>query len=186
MDEQIDKTQPLPKTKAELIERIDHARRALDVATAGLSEAQLTAPGLSGGWSVKDHLAHLGAWELGIAALLRKEPRYPAMGLDGPPAPGEDADDLNKVIDERNKALSLEDVRSMLRDAQQGLLDALVPLSDEDLRKTYSHYQPDEPGDDSGEPIMRWIAGNTYEHYAEHLEWIGALVRSKLFRSAES
>ena len=50
--------------------------------------------------------------------------------------------------------------------------------SDADLRKTYSHYQPDEPGEDSGEPIMRWVAGNTYEHYAEHQEWIEALIKS--------
>jgi hypothetical protein len=35
------------------------------------------------------------------------------------------------------------------------------------LLKTYSHYQPDEPGDDSGEAVLRWVVGNssgTTEH----------------------
>ena len=56
------------------------------------------------------------------------------------------------------------------------MLTTLAGLSDEDLFKTYSYYQPDEPGDDSGDPILNWIMGNTYEHYAEHQAWIEALL----------
>jgi hypothetical protein len=67
-------------------------------------------------------------------------------------------------------------VLAALRDGQQQLLDALDGLTDADLFKTYSHYQPDEPGKDSGAPILGWIAGNTYAHYAEHQGWIQALV----------
>ena len=41
---------------------------------------------------------------------------------------------------------------------------------DADLQKPYSHYQPKDP--DEKRPVVGWVAGNTYEHYAEHIDWI--------------
>jgi hypothetical protein len=174
MDEGLD-TQPavLPQTKADLIGRIAQARAALDLLIAPLSDEELVAPGPDDGWSVKDHLAHLAAWERGIVALLQRRPRYEAMGLDRETYLGaRTADDVNAVLYERAKDLPLAGVLDDLRETQTALLDALAPLSDGDLARTYSHYQPDEPGTDSGEPVTKWIAGNTYEHYAEHVAWL--------------
>jgi len=173
---------PLPEDKADALERIERARAALDQTIAALSEAQLVAPGPHEGWSVKDHLAHLATWEAGLAALLRKQHRYAAMGVDDvdeETALSSDADALNAIIYARTKNRSLADVRGALRDAQQLLLEALAALSEDDLRKTYSHYQPDEPGEDSGEPILGWIAGNSYDHYAEHQRWIEELIQTE-------
>jgi len=171
--------QSLPKDKAEALARIDRARAALDQTIGAVSEAQLVAPGPYQGWSVKDHLAHLATWEAGLAALLRKQHRYAAMGLDDVDEEtvlSSDADALNAIIYARTKNRSLADVRGALRDAQKQLLEALATVSNEDLRKTYSHYQPDEPGEDSGAPILEWIAGNSYDHYAEHQRWIEELI----------
>ena len=86
-------------------------------------------------------------------------------------------DAINEVVYERNKGRSAPDVLADFRQAHQDVLAALGGLTEADLLRTYSHYQPDEPGEDSGAPIVRWIAGNTYEHYDEHQEWIEALVR---------
>ena len=165
------------RTKAEVLDRIQRARASLEGVTGGLSEQQLIAPAPDGGWSIKDHLAHLAAWEAGIAALLQRRPRYPAMGLDGETFLNTDEDGLNAIIYQQNSGRSLGEVRAAFRGAQRELLDALAGLTDADLLRTYSHYQPDEPGEDSGEPIVNWIAGNTYEHYDEHRSWIEALVR---------
>ena len=165
----------LPRTKAELLERIERARAALEQTISGLSDAQLVAPG-SDGWSVKDHLAHLTTWEQGIAALLERRPRYAAMHLDEQTYLTAGEDDINSIIYEHNKDRSLAEVLAAFEQGHQQVLAALAGLTDADLFKTYSHYQPDEPGEDSGEPILRWIAGNTYEHYAEHEAWIQALV----------
>ena len=164
-----------PQTKAELLPRITTSRAALDDLLAGLSDDQIVARGPGGGWSIKDHLAHLTAWEAGIDALLKREPRYAAMGIDAATFRGPEGT-LNAIIHERAKDLSLEDVRSAFVDTQRELLDALSNLTDADLLKTYSHYQPDEPGQDSGDPIVDWIVGNTCDHYDEHRAWIEALV----------
>ncbi len=165
-----------PQDKAELLDRIERARASLDEVIDGLSAGQLSAPGSDGVWSVKDHLAHLAAWELGIAALLQHRPRYGAMQLDEKTYLSTDTDGLNKIIYQQNKSRSLGEVRAAFRKAQRELLDVLGGLTDADLIKTYSHYQPDEHGEDSGAPIVSWIVGNSYNHYDEHRAWIKALV----------
>lgn len=167
-----DGSQPLPSDKAQLLERIQRARAGLEQTISQLSDAQLVAAGPDEGWSVKDHLAHLTTWEQGLAALLQGRPRYAAMHLDEETYLTAGADGLNAIIHQHNKDRSLAEVIAAFRQAHQQVLAALAELTDADLFKTYSHYQPDEPGEDSGEPILRWITGNTYEHYADHQAWI--------------
>ncbi len=166
----------LPSDKTELLERIQRARAALEQTISRVSDAQLVAPGPSEAWSVKDHLAHLTTWEQGLAALLQGRPRYAAMEVDEKTYLSADADGLNAIIYQRNKDRPLAEVLVAFRQAHEELLGALAALTDGDLFKTYSHYQPHEPGEDSGEPILRWIAGNTYEHYTEHQAWIQAVI----------
>jgi len=46
-------------------------------------------------------------------------------------------------------------------------------MSDADLRRSYNHYQPNDPRDPGDDrPVADWVAGNTYEHYAEHIRYI--------------
>ena len=49
--------------KEQLLGKIDVAWSALQESYAGLSESQLTEPGVTGEWSVKDILAHVTTWE---------------------------------------------------------------------------------------------------------------------------
>ena len=49
-------------------------------------------------------------------------------------------------------------------------------MTDDDLMRSYSSFLPDEPGEDTGAPIVGWIAGNTFGHYADHRAWIEAMV----------
>lgn len=172
-----DERRAQPQDKAELLDRIERARVSLDEVIARLGDTQLVTRGLDGRWSVKDHLAHLAAWELGIAALLQRRPRYAAMQLDEKTYLSTDADGLNEIIHQQNRGRSLGEVRLAFSEAQRELLTALGSLTDADLFESYSHYQPDEPGEDSGAPIVGWIAGNTHEHYDEHRAWIDASVR---------
>lgn len=49
--------------KQQLIDNLEASWQALKDATLGLSEAQMLTPGVTGGWSVKDILAHVSWWE---------------------------------------------------------------------------------------------------------------------------
>jgi Mycothiol maleylpyruvate isomerase N-terminal domain len=46
-----------------LLRRLDKAWAALRESYVGLSDSQLTEPGVTGDWSVKDILAHVTTWE---------------------------------------------------------------------------------------------------------------------------
>ncbi|MBU2611772.1 MAG: ClbS/DfsB family four-helix bundle protein, partial [Chloroflexi bacterium] len=50
-------------TKPELLQRIRDERRALEETLARLTPDQMLQPGASGGWTVKDVLAHISAWK---------------------------------------------------------------------------------------------------------------------------
>ena len=53
-------------------------------------------------------------------------------------------------------------------------------MSDADFELSYNHYQPNQPRDPSDDrPALEWVAGNTWEHYAEHVDWINQLRESK-------
>ncbi len=168
--------QTLPQTKSELIEQLRQSQIKLEQVLARLNDEQMTKPHDQVGWSIKDHLDHLSVWEEGIAALLEHKPRPAAMGVDAATAENASEDEINAMIRERTRSRSLSETRAALRASRQRLLHALDALTDADLLRGYSYYQPDEHGEDSSKPIVSWVVGNSSGHYLEHLPWIRAIV----------
>src|SRR5437870_13082999 len=72
--------------KQRLLRRLDTAWAALKESYAGLSDPQLTEPGVTGDWSVKDILAHVTTWErealkqLPLIIAGGRPPRYVSYG----------------------------------------------------------------------------------------------------------
>ena len=120
--------------KRELLDEIRQQRAALDDALAVLTPRQMTQPGVTrGGWSVKDVLAHLVAWQqlnLGwYEAGLRGE--KPAM-----PAPGytlRDLPRLNQMLYRRHHRRSLRAIRADYVAYHERMVDLIRGLSDADL-----------------------------------------------------
>jgi hypothetical protein len=167
----------LPQTKAELIERMETGYAALEDRLGQLSEAQLSKRPTASEWSIKDHLAHLAAYEYGIAALLRREPRWAAMQLNEQLVrDSQSFDEINAAIYQQQQERSLAEVQAAFRDAHHQLLAVLKNLTDADLFKTYADYQPHDPDANHQDPVLGWIVGNTYEHYAEHRPWMEELL----------
>jgi hypothetical protein len=123
------------------------------------------------GWTVKDHLAHIAAWEHSLLALIEGRDRSLGMGL---PEPLEGIDPINEAIRKLHETDTAEEALEYFRASHLQLITALEKLSDADLQKPYSHYQPSEP--DEERPVVGWVGGNTYEHYAEHIAWINQLI----------
>jgi len=163
-------------TKQGLLADIERAWLALHAALGRLSEEQLSDARDAAGWSVKDHVAHLAAWERSAAYFLRGRPRHEGLGVEERAYLGGKDDDINAVIYERTQGLAPAEALAELEDAHRELLAALEPLSDDDLRKTYRHYLPDEPGEGDGPLALSVVYGNSAEHYTEHLGWIQTLV----------
>ena len=167
-------------TKAELMKLIAQRRAELEAMLAPLSETQLTTPGPDG-WSIKDHLAHITAWEQSLLGLLNGVPRHQAMGLSEEVYRGH-VDGINQAIQEHNKDRPLADVLADFRQSHEAVLERLDRMTDDDLLKPYAYYLPDERDDNPSPnppPVLGWIRGNTDEHYAEHIAWIQSLLQQR-------
>jgi hypothetical protein len=153
---------------------IDKGWTELNVLVDSLGPKGLTITG-SDGWAVKDHLVHIAAWEHSLIALLDGRDRLTAMGV---PNAGDETDAINGAVWALHSKKSPEQSLAYFRDTHALLMALLSRLSDADLQQPYNHYQPNDPRDPGdNRPVVDWVAGNTYEHYAEHVGWINQLVR---------
>ena len=116
---------------------------------AGLSDSQLTEPGVTGTWSVKDLIAHVTWWEeeaLKHLPLIIKggtPPRYSTKygGIDA----------FNAQMTEQKRGRSLSEVLTQMDETHRQLVDYVQTAPEEHFSKetrfrrrlrldTYSHY----------------------------------------------
>ena len=136
-------------TRDQLLQKIEKAWAALQDAYAGLGETEMTRPGVTGEWSVKDILAHVTTWEeealksLPIIERGERPQRYSVLygGIDA----------FNAQMAEEKQALTLEQVMANLRATHQRLLELVRNAPEEQIARdtryrrrlrldTYSHY----------------------------------------------
>lgn len=156
------------------IEPIEKAWSDLAALIESLDPDQLELTG-NGRWAVKDHLAHLSAWERALLALLDGEDRKEAMGVGDA---ADDTDSINEAVWLAHRHDSGDEVLARWRSTHAALMQRLGAMSDADLRRSYNHYQPNDPRDPKDDkPVVDWVAGDTYEHYTEHLGWINQVLK---------
>lgn len=157
-----------------VVEPIEKSWDELNTLVESLGARALTLAGADG-WAVKDHLIHIAAWEHSLLALLEGTDRREAMGV----GPGVDETDaINAAVWSMHRSKSHDEAVGYFHRTHAQLMKRLAGMSDEDLRLPYNHYQPNEPRDESdNRPAVDWVAGNTYEHYAEHTDWIRQLIK---------
>lgn len=163
--------------KSDLLDKIQSSHASLLEKIRGLSDDQLTRPG-SSGWSIKDHLAHLAAWEAGMVALLQHKPRLQAMGLDSSVSWSSGTDEINDRVHQRHAGLSLSEVLQLFDDTHRQMLQVLETLTEEDLYRPYASYVPDG-SDDRRDPVIYWVVGNTFKHFDEHREYLGQIIAER-------
>jgi hypothetical protein len=141
--------------REQLLNKIDKAWTDLQESYAGLSAAQLAAPGANGDWSVKDILAHVTTWEeetleyLPLIAAGGTPPRYASLG-------GLDAFNAQKMAQKRDVAP--EEVLRQLAAVHARLRDYVQSVPEE-------HFTRDTR-------FRRRLRYDTYSHYPEHARMI--------------
>ncbi|TMC51358.1 MAG: ClbS/DfsB family four-helix bundle protein [Chloroflexi bacterium] len=157
-----------------VVEPIERSWKELDSLVESLGPSGLTVTGADG-WAVKDHLVHIAAWEHSLLALLEGADRRTAMGVAGE---AEDTDSINAAVWSLHHSKTPEAALAYFRETHSLLMKLLATMSDADLQLSYNHFQPnDRRNTDDDRPVVDWVAGNTYEHYAEHTGWINQVVR---------
>ena len=114
-----------------LLERLDKAWRDFLESYAGLSEAELLKPGVTGSWSVRDIIAHVTTWEeealkcLPLAIQGKRPPRYSVMygGIDA----------FNTRATAHKKGLALSEVLRQQSLVHHQLIDFIISVPEEYL-----------------------------------------------------
>ncbi len=146
-------------TKDDLIHLIETEWANLQSALDGLTEEQMHQPGVVGEWTIKDVLAHITAWQTRlITALFKAEKGFTPDTTEG----GQTVDQLNEKFYREMKDRSFEQVWDDLDASYYQLLTRLQGWKEKELFDAQRFKWM------KGEPFERYIAGDSYEHSAEH------------------
>ncbi len=150
-------------TKKELLEAMRTSRQAVKEQLSALQPADFLNPELDNGWTLKDLLAHLAAWQR--FTILRLEAARSGKTPDMPPLHTDaDVDVFNAQVYAENQHRPLPEVLEEF-DAAFKALVALVEALDE------AFIQGDLPQEWFGErPVHLIIAANAHWHEAEHFD----------------
>ena len=137
---------------AQLLHKIDIPWQALVESCSGLTDAQMTQPGVTGDWSVKDILGHITTWEEEALKHLphikegKRPPRYSILygGIDA----------FNALKVEENRQRSLAEVLARFEDIHNQLI-AYVETAPFSLIAAETRFR-------------RRIRLDTYGHYPIH------------------
>lgn len=156
--------------KTRLQHEIRTAYAALEEILAPLDETRMTTSGVNGDWSIKDILAHLAIWHRYLldrlqAAARNENPTLYAMSPDD-----EEVDRLNEQFYQENKSRALDEIMTGFRSSYLQIVEAVQAMKEEDLTDAQRFSWT------RGIPLWRFVAGDTYEHYLEHIgpikEWL--------------
>lgn len=136
----------------ELLEKIDDAWREFRAQVRHLGRDGLDRS-TSAGWTCRDLVAHVAAWEDATRRRLRA---FRERG-ERPGPPGE-VDDFNAKVVAEHRFVGAEAILGELETAHRMLVEEIVRLDAVD------------------DWIERIVAANTFGHYAEHAEELAAAV----------
>lgn len=149
--------------KARLLKRLAERWRALAASYAGLTEAEMLAPGVSGTWSIRDIVAHVTTWEEEALAHLPhvlaggRPPRYSVTygGIDA----------FNALTTERKRALPLAEVLRQRDDVHRRLVVFVAQVPEREFGRETR--------------FRRRLRLDTYGHYAKHAAAIAKAARGR-------
>jgi hypothetical protein len=144
--------------RQQALKRLDAAWTDFEQSFAGLSDAQLMIPGVTGQWSVRDIIAHVTWWEeealkhLPLLREGRRPPRYSVTygGIDA----------FNALMTEKREGISLAEVFRQHDEIHQRLV-AYLERAPEELFTRETRFR-------------RRLRLDTYGHYPKHANAIRA------------
>jgi hypothetical protein len=157
--------------KDELISALENGRADFLEIINNLSEGDLELPGVIDSWSVKDVLVHLTRWEAEIIKLIWQI----GKGIQPTTAHFDQlsVDETNERWYQESRARSIKFVLDDFLGVRNQTIRRVRELSQIELTDP-NHYDWL-----NGKPLWEWIAGDSFDHEAEHGEQIKAWLIKK-------
>jgi hypothetical protein len=150
--------------KEAILKELETSQEDFLDAIEGLSEERLQQPGVVGEWSIKDLLVHLTRWEAELVKLLwqAKQGKSPSTAHFSNVA----VDEMNERWFQESRPRSLEVALEDFHGVRNQTIRRVEDFNDKELTdpKRYPWLKDT--------PLWQWIAGDTFEHEAEHTDQI--------------
>src|SRR5258708_9428776 len=147
--------------RSTFLDALRAGRGEWESALAGIPSGLMTEPGLPGGWSVKDVVAHVAWSEREMVGVIRQR------ALVGSPLWTVDTEIRNATVRAQNRDRPLGEVLADERAVWTELVPGLESLTDEDLADRSRFREM------SGLPegMLPWhiFADSTFQHYEHHV-----------------
>ena len=146
--------------KDEILDALEDGREQFLDAIEGLSDEALLEPGVIEGWSIRDMLYHLCMWEAELIKLL-----WQAAYGEKPSTmhfTQVDVDATNAAWLELSRDRPLEHVLEDFEAVRKQTARRVEAFNDKDLEDPKRYPWLKE------RPLWEWIAGDSFEHEAEH------------------
>jgi hypothetical protein len=124
---------PQPKTKAQVLKRLQTERSRLEQNLARLTQEEMLQPGVVGEWSVKDVLAHLGDWIARMSVWVEAARRGETVYCPDPDFTWKQIDRLNQHIYEAHRDQPLNEVLAYFRATFNQFISMVEAMPEEEM-----------------------------------------------------
>jgi hypothetical protein len=155
-----------PTTKADLLARMQAGHQQFYAVLARIPEERMDEVALYDNWSIKDFIAHIGWWQNSAAE------RIAAARRGEPVQVFEDEDQVNHDVFTQYRHTPLDEVRAMEAESYTALEKLVQSISDEGELFDGARYPST-----NGRQLASYAAGNSFGHYAMHLDDVRAWMR---------
>ena len=149
--------------KENIINELTKSREKILETVRDLSDQEMETQGVIDDWSVKDILVHLTRWEAELIKLLwQAKQEVPPSTAHFSQVP---VDDLNARWHAESRSRSLKPVLKDFLGVRNQTIRRVDALTETTLTDPSSFPWLE------GEPLWKWIAGDSFEHEAQILTW---------------
>lgn len=173
-------TPPIPATRSEFLEIHDRVWNRFEALIATLDNEQQVVPVDHGGWNVRDHVAHLCAWESTRVALLERQQPWDGFGISRGEFEQQSLDDLNENLRQVTINVSPGEAAAMLTETNDELVTLVLSLPDAVLSARWDAFHPDwtmkTPFDGT---LLQLVWAGSTRHIDQHRGYIEKLLTTQ-------
>lgn len=159
-----------PEDRNLLLDRIRDSWNELVKTIDRVPASRVSAAPKDGGWSAKDHLAHITVWLNVICARIDGQPEHLVFRMGANEHAKANIDQLNEKAYHVHRHESAPEVIAELKDAHRRTVLRIERMTEAELGRN------PRPERANSKPLIAHIAADTFEHYLEHLSDIRALL----------